>query len=279
MIHSSVINPAQSADTIILFCAGEEKSSCFDKKYGPYHEVNKKAVEVLVKTGAFDKLGQNRATLTVNMEMAMNYVERKLESTQFGQVSLFLDSGEKEFADFEFKQMEEFPFLERLEMEQECIGCYISGHPLDEHRNLIKTCSNISSMHLDRAQPDKQYQIIGLLKELNPIVTKSGKPMAFATLEDLNGTIPLVFFPKIWKDVSSLIQNDTLTALVGKIDNSKEAVSFLVDKVENISDLKSKQNWDVHIQLEKNFASEEQIYPIRDFLFGTSGIQYSSKIL
>lgn len=253
------------------------------KKNGPYqsfidflerttsHEVNKKAVEVLVKTGAFDKLGQNRATLTVNMEMAMNYVERKLESTQFGQVSLFLDSGEKEFADFEFKQMEEFPFLERLEMEQECIGCYISGHPLDEHRNLIKTCSNISSMHLDRAQPDKQYQIIGLLKELNPIVTKAGKPMAFATLEDLNGTIPLVFFPNIWKDVSSLIQNDTLTALVGKIDNSKETVSFLVDKVENISDLKSKQNWDVHIQLEKNFASEEQIYPIRDFLFGTSG--------
>lgn len=253
------------------------------KKNGPYtsfidfleratsHEVNKKAIEVLIKTGAFDKLGQNRATLAANMEMAITYVERKQESTQFGQVSLFLDSGEKEFADFEFQPMQEFPFLERLEMEKDCIGCYISGHPLDEHRTLIKEFSTLSSLNLDNAQPDRQYQIVGLLKDLKPIVTKSGKPMAFASLEDLNGTIPLVFFTKTWKTVSSTIQNDTLIALAGKIDDSKEEKSFLVDQVLDISTMQKKKNWDVHIKLQKNFTSEDQIFPIRDFLFGTTG--------
>lgn len=236
------------------------------------HEINKKAIEVLIKTGAFDKLGQNRATLTANMELALKYVEHKNENAQFGQASLFEDSGEKEFADFTFQQMEELPFLDMLELEKEFIGCYISGHPLDQYKDLIKNCSNISSTTLHRATEGKSYLVIGMIKDLRSIVTKKGKAMAFAKLEDLDGTIPVTFFPKIWEKLSSSLLNEQVVALVGKIDNSREdEPGFIADSLEDIEQLKKKTSWDIHIKLENFFTQEQQIFPLRDFLFGSTG--------
>ena len=238
-------------------------------------DVNKKAVEVLVKTGAFDNLGQNRATLLANMDLAVNYTEKKKESTQFGQVSLFENTGEKEFNDFVFKEMEEMPYKEKLNMEKELIGCYLTGHPLDEYRQLIKSCSNISSSHMSKASPDKQYTIVGLITSIRPFYTKSGRQMAFAKLEDLDGTIDLTFFPKTWEKLSATgkLQEDAILGIEGKPDNSREnqEASFIVENIIGIDELKEKTSWEVHIRLTNLFSQESQIYPLRDFLFGSSG--------
>lgn len=255
------------------------------KKNGPYKgfidfldrvntsEVNKKAIEVLIKTGAFDNLGINRATLIANMEDAITYAEAKKESSRFGQVSLFEDTGEQEFAEFKFRDMPEMPYMELLNLEKDYIGCYVSGHPLDKYKDIIKDSGATSSLRLSQGQEDKQYTILGQLHDIRVITTKKGARMAFGKLDDIDGTVDLTFFPKVWDTVSGQIQDDAIVALIGKIDKtrSEEGVSFLVDEVVNIDTLKKKTHWDIHIKIEDIFTAEHQISHLRDFLFGSTG--------
>lgn len=238
-----------------------------------FHEVSRKAVEVLIKTGAFDKLDKNRATLAANMDAAIDYSEQKKESTRFGQVSLFEDTGEKEFADFRFQELPEYPRRELLEKEKEFIGCYVSGHPLDDYRQLIETSATMNAANAARANQEKQYTMVGMLHTLKSITTRKGKSMAFGVLEDFTGTIELTFFPKTWEQIGSRLQEDSVVALVGKIQNNREEnpPSLLVDEMIPLDSLKAKTNWDIHIKINRTFTREPQLYPLRDFLFGNSG--------
>lgn len=257
--------------------------------------VNKKAIEVLIKTGAFDKLGKNRPTLLLNMERAVEYEENKKEGGAFGQVSLFEDSGEKEFADFKFEEAEDSPKLDKLNMEKELIGCYVSGHPLDDYKKAIETSATVNSSNIlreakeSKAEKDalaasgqnswqsrnagKEYTAIGMITELRPIMTKKAppRPMAFAKLQDYNGAIDLTFFPKTWEKMASVIKNEGVYAFKGKVDGSRDDPSFMVDSLEDISTLQAHSIQEVHIQLDKGFTSDKQIFALKDFLFGSSG--------
>ena len=238
----------------------------------PSSDINKKVLEVLIKTGAFDKLGTNRATLLANMEEAVAYNEARQANSKFGQISLFEDSGEKEFVDFEFHPMDEMSHQDLLTLEKECIGCYVSGHPLDDYKELIKNACTLTATTLERSQGDKQYTILGQLKDLRPIVTKKGAAMAFGKLEDMEGEIEITFFPKIWEIQRSNLADDMVVALSGKVDKGRgDTPSFLVDEVLDINNLKHKTSWDIHIKLDSSFKEEPQIYPLRDYLFGSEG--------
>lgn len=254
------------------------------EKNGPYKDfmdmldrvnpsdINKKVLEVLIKTGAFDRLGTNRATLLANMEAAIAYIEAKRESTRFGQASLFEDSGEKEFADFVFHHSDELPRMELLAMEKECIGCYVTGHPLDDYKELIQNACTLSTSSMERAQGEKMYTIIGQLKEVRPIVTKKGAAMAFAKLEDMAGEVEITFFPKVWEQHRNHLTNDQVVALSGRVDKNRgENPSFLVEEVPDMNSLKAKTSWDIHIKLDSMLNNEQQIYVLRDFLFGSTG--------
>lgn len=238
----------------------------------PSSDINKKVLEVLIKTGAFDKLGTNRATLLANMEEAVAYNEAKQANSKFGQISLFEDSGEKEFIDFEFRVMDEMPHQDLLTLEKECIGCYVSGHPLDDYKDLIKNACTLTATTMERSQSDKQYTIIGQLKELRPIVTKKGSAMAFGKLEDMEGEIEITFFPKIWELQRSNLADDMVVALSGKVDKGRgDTPAFLVDEILDMGNLKLKTNWDLHIKIDSTLKDEQQIYGLRDYLFGSSG--------
>ena len=113
--------------------------------------LNSKAVEVCIKTGAFDKLGQNRPTLAFNMDNAIKYVNDKANGTDNGQGDLFGGTDEKVYADFKFEEIPDIPQLEKLNIEKEIIGCYVSGHPLDDYEKVIKTSITLTSKNIDRA--------------------------------------------------------------------------------------------------------------------------------
>ena len=238
----------------------------------PSTDINKKVVEVLIKTGAFDKLGTNRAPLLANMEEAMSYNEARQANSKFGQISLFEDSGEKEFVDFEFNIVDEIPHQDLLTLEKECIGCYVSGHPLDDYKELIKNACTLTATTMERSQSDKQYTILGQLKDLRPIVTKKGAAMAFGKLEDMDGEIEITFLPKIWELQRSNLADDMIVALSGKVDKGRgDTPSFLVDEILDINNLKHKVNWDIHIKIDSTLKEEQQMYKLRDYLFGSEG--------
>ena len=255
--------------------------------------VNNKAIEVLIKTGAFDKFGINRPTLLQNMEHAIDYATEKHLGAESGQVSLFEESGEKEFVDFTFEKVEDLPTMEKLNLEKECIGIYVSGHPLDDYRKIIEQSATLTSENIEREakiaksqkeqtssqgqnswqtrNSGKTYTVIGMIQELKLIRTKKGDEMAFATLQDFNGTIDLTFFPKTWGTIRQQVHTDAVYAFKGKLDASNEEPSVLVDSLEDISSLQINSIHEVHIQLDKNLKDEFEIQELKNFLFGTSG--------
>ena len=272
------------------------------KENGPYKDfmdfvervdqkvVNKRAIEVLIKTGAFDKLGQDRTTLAQNMERAVAYVEAKRRGTENGQGSLFGDSSEEEFVPFVFEQAPEKTKMEILDEEKELIGCYVSGHPLDEYRKVITECATVNSSNIKQEAKDaeamkaaaginswqsrnfgKTYTAVGMLVELKPINTKKGDSMAFGKLQDFKGMIDITFFPPIWATLRPQIHSGKIYGFKGKLDGSRGTPSFLVDSLENLESLKTHSIHEVHIQLNFQDFSQEKIEHIRDFLFGATG--------
>ena len=255
--------------------------------------VNNKAIEVLIKTGAFDKFGINRPTLLQNMEHAIDYATEKHLGAESGQVSLFEESGEKEFVDFTFEEVEDLPTMEKLNLEKECIGIYFSGHHLDDYRKIIEQSATLTSENIEREtriaksqkeqsgsqnqnpwqmrNSGKTYTVIGMIQELKLIRTKKGDEMAFATLQDFNGTIDLTFFPKTWGAIRQQVHTDAVYAFKGKLDASNEEPSVLVDSLEDISSLQINSIHEVHIQLDENLKDEFEIQELKNFLFGTSG--------
>ncbi len=233
--------------------------------------VNKRALEVLIETGSFDCLGAFRSTLKANLERAVEYVSHKKEATQFGQVSLFEDSGVQEFAEFKFEELEDWPQMEKLRIEKELIGFYISGHPLDAYRKAFDRASTFDVRFPERAQKEKVYTIVGMIKSIRPYQTKSGKWMAFGVFEDFNGTIDLTFFPNTWDKVRDRAVADSVWGFSGKVDTGRDTPSFLVDSLVNPEELQAKSIREVHIKLEQVAASETHLTPLRDLLFESSG--------
>ena len=256
--------------------------------------INNKAIEVLIKTGGFDKLGKNRPTLLANLERAADYIEKKKEGSEYGQVSLFEDSGEKEFADFVFDELPDLPKLEKLNMEKDCIGIYVSGHPLDDYREACEHAT-LNSLNVARESriaraeaasssgenswksrnSGREYIAIGMITELRTIITKkgAGPEMAFAKLQDFNGAIDVTFFPKTWEKVKPQVHADGVYAFKGKLDTrpGEDAASFLVDSVEDIEAVQNRAVQEVHIQLESGITDEKEIFNLKEYLFGNSG--------
>ncbi|QSH93498.1 DNA polymerase III subunit alpha [Treponema phagedenis] len=233
------------------------------------HTVKKSTVEVLIKTGCFDEFDINRATLIGQYEAAMGYAAQKKEGQESGQASLFENTGIKEFSDFVFARVEDLPQKEKLRMEKDLVGFYISGHPLDEYRKIIETTATLDLGHLERATPEKKYLIVGMLNAIKPYTTKKGQSMAFGSFEDLHGVIDLVFFSKIWEEQRARFLPETVMGLIGTVDTNREEPSFLVDSYISLDELEEKSIKEVHVEVASlSMSTDKQFQHLRDFLLG-----------
>ncbi len=237
------------------------------------HTVNKRAIEVLIKTGAFDNLGINRPSLLLNMDKAIDFAEKKKQAGSFGQVSLFESSEEEEFPEFEFNMVEDWLQNEKLRLEKELIGFYISGHPLDTYEKAFEKAVTISSSRMGTARPEKTYTILGIVKEIRSIITrKTGKEMGIVIAEDFEGQFKLTFFTSSWEKYKQYITEDAVLGFTGKIENSEDFGSSMhVDEVLKPEELEAKSVKEIHIQLDPVFTEKKTLEPLRDYLFEASG--------
>lgn len=261
------------------------------EKKGTKTAINKKAVEVLIKCGGFDNLDKNRPTLLANLERAYAYAEKIATGSEDGQLSLFGDTGEKEYSDFVYEDVDDCSKLEKLNMEKELIGCYVSGHPLDDYRKAYEKAT-VNSTNIarvakqDKAEKDslaanganpwarnarRIHTTVGMLMNIHQFINKKGDQMAFAKLQDYQGNIDLTFFPKTWEKLKDKIQTEGVYAFKGKVDGSRETPSFIVDEIEDPKVLQEKAIEEVHIQLDDDVKNEQQIFELKEFLFGNSG--------
>ncbi|MFZ6027227.1 MAG: DNA polymerase III subunit alpha [Chloroflexota bacterium] len=180
--------------------------------------VGKRALESMVKVGALDRFG-TRPQLLAGLDQIVSVSSSHFKAADSGQMSLFgAHTGVVE--DIHLPPvMQEISRREILNWERELIGLYVSDHPLSPVMEQInQTVSHFSGQLADAAHGEL-VRVAGMVVRIRNHQTKTGKQMAFATLEDIQGNIELVVFPRTWEKYQSLIQFDQIILVDGKVDN------------------------------------------------------------
>ena len=169
-------------------------------------QVNKRAVESLILSGAFDSLEGHRAQHIDNLDNIMRVAQNAQAERDRGQMSLFGNGEEAPTATVTLTDAPEYDPLERLMREKEQLGFYVSGHPLEEYSDIIENYTSASTQTLIAHRIDSEVDVAGMITEVKNITTKKGDPMAVIGLEDLEGAIEVVIFPGAYKTAGDLVE-------------------------------------------------------------------------
>lgn len=220
-------------------------------------QVNKKALESLIRSGACRCLSENKAALMSVYEGALESAQNSSKKNLAGQMSLFDLSGQMGDEDLGVGTMEgampdvaDFPEDISLAMEKEMLGVYITGHPLRNYADKIKAISTVTSEELnhkdgedddamgpetsgdDGIKDGMRVIMAGMVASKRTLITKSSKMMAFVALEDLYGVSELVVFPNVYEKCSHYLQGDDVIAVRGTLNFKEgEAPSVLADEI------------------------------------------------
>ena len=206
------------------------------------NELNRRALENLVKAGAFDALEPTRRGMIDSAEGVLKSVETDARQNLEGQMDLFgMMGGEEEQAatDYKIPNAPEYPASELLKMEKEVSGLYLSGHPLDAYRPQIRQISTCTIADLQGEEAhrfDNQNVTILCTVVKNKIMTtKSNTLMAFTTVEDLTGTMELLIFPRVLAECRAALQENAVVVANGRVSvKEEEAARLIVEGVQPI---------------------------------------------
>ncbi len=201
---------------------------------------NRKVLESLVKCGAFDSLGGHRAQYLNILEDVLaqgQSVQRERENGQISMFSLMEDSVQEEFLTDKLNDIEPFSDKERLSLEKEMLGLYISGHPLESYRLILENIPNLTPCaELATAGDNRSVKVGGIIVAVRNFYTKKNKQMAFVKLEDLTGSVELVVFPDIFESHSGYLQEDSLLLVEGRTDlKEEEDVKILAESIKPLN--------------------------------------------
>ena len=243
--------------------------------------INKRLVESLILSGAFDNFGINRRTLMAVFADYMDRVSAANKKKDDMQISLFgtiLD--EDEGLKLEYPEMTEYSSKEKLALEKTVLGIYLSGHPLSDFKEQFDKFSfntNILAFFEEDDDGNKTYTEIeenqhvvmgGIISEFKRLATKSGQTMAFVKVEDVYGQIEVIVFPKVFDKSRDLLKEEEVVKVSGKLQ-VKEGVPQII--AENIDKLEIKQ--DAPVSNEQEFMgliiseqNEDKLNDILDIL-------------
>lgn len=250
--------------------------------------VNKRAVESLIKVGAFDYFKIYRSRLLAVYEKIMDGINNQRKKNIDGQISLFGNSqinSENSYNDMDIKypDIKEFEKKYILAMEKEMTGLYISGHPLDEYKETldISVNTNISDIvipeSLEEVDSSENYKVKdgdrvvigGILTEVTKKITRNNSMMAFCKIEDMYAAVELIIFPNVFEKFKILIQEDDMVILKGRVSIREEEQPKII--CEDIKPLVKINSAKVYIQIEKEEEVVNTIKEIGTFLLEYKG--------
>jgi DNA polymerase-3 subunit alpha len=198
-------------------------------------EINKKVMESLIKSGAFDSLA-DRSTLLFNLERILSFAQKNQKGTANGQMGLFGETQKSQVA-FHLDLVEPETLLtseEKLAFEKELLGIYFSEHPLDAYEQKIAGFNPDKIAELNPELAGNQVKLIGVITSLHKILTRKNDPMIFAMFEDKTGSCELIIFPTVLEKYLSLVIEGKVLYITGKINNKDNQLKILVDTIEEL---------------------------------------------
>jgi DNA polymerase III subunit alpha len=243
--------------------------------------INKKVVEALVAAGAFDFTGKPRKALFECIEAAVQQGASAQKDRESGQFGLF--GGGPKAADKPPEERvsgkEEWSERERLALEKQALGFYISGHPLARYVEDVKRFATHTCASLATARGFEKVAVAGIVQGWRERLTKTGKKIAFATLEDLSGTRDLVIYEDIAQKYESLLKGDEPVLVRGIVrlaekfgaeaqqDTSEPSPEIKVDEVSRLADVRAAKATRIELKLSAEQATSEKLAELKT-LFG-----------
>lgn len=248
-------------------------------------EVNKRAVESMIKAGAFDSLELKRAQLLNVYERVMDSIVNDRKRNIEGQVSFFSMVEDDSSKTDDFPDIKEFDKKYILAMEKEMLGFYLSGHPLDEYQYELDRLTNtrISEVvnlnneeegKIEYHVEDGQRVIIGgIISSVKIKSTRKNDIMAFVSIEDIVGNIEVLVFPKIYQRCNSILTEDAVVLIKGRVSiKEEEQPKILAEEIEPLRKITKNQHDSDLIKHNKLFIRlednnwKEQVKRIEDTL-------------
>ncbi|MFP5503075.1 MAG: DNA polymerase III subunit alpha, partial [Candidatus Sericytochromatia bacterium] len=204
--------------------------------------VNKRCIEALIKVGGFDELGAHRAQLLAALDEAAERANRMQKEKASGQISLFAALGAEgqQAMTAPKPNLPTTPRLskdEELAMEKELIGVYVSGHPLQSFGPKLQLYSTHELAVADEIADGTTVVVGGLLSATRKAMTKKGLPMMSGRLEDLTGSVDVLFFPEAYEKYWQLLTEDAKILVKGKLSNRDEELKILASQVKPLQHL------------------------------------------
>jgi DNA polymerase-3 subunit alpha len=232
----------------------------------PFEILNKKSLEALILSGAMDVFGSRKALLSI-IDDIVEYAKHVQSSTHAGQISLFHLEGEDVFKALPIPKMEQESYLERLKWEKTFLGLYISGHPLDGLKKYFKKKATLIEDITDK-DIGKVKIIMGMINHIRKIYTKNKEPMLYLQIEDPTGTMELIVFPKLFKMLTTPLQEDMLVIARGRLDKRNGLYQLSCNELKTmdlafiIQKAKDEKFYDPtlrvkHLQVTKSLDNEE----------------------
>ena len=196
-------------------------------------DLNKKSLESLVKSGAFDALGERNEFL-LNMETLLSYAKETQKNKSNGQISLF--GSNSKVANHQLKLAEVPPATkkEKLFWERELLGLYISGHPMREYKELLEK-NSLPIGKITKQMAGKQVKVGGIINKIRKIVTRTGRPMLFVQIEDSQSKTEVIVFPNVLDKTATIWQEDKMVLITGKVSDRDEEIKIICDSVKEIT--------------------------------------------
>jgi DNA polymerase III subunit alpha len=198
-------------------------------------QVNRRALESLIKAGGMSRFA-SRAQLLAVIERMLNFSASTHQAQDVGQSSLFdLEGFEAEASGSILQplpEVEEVSRKEQLSWEKELVGMYVSDHPLQPYLSKIRSAVTCFLGQIDESLHGKSIIVAGIISSCRQIVTKTNKSMAFVEIEDVQGSLEVVVFPKVFDQAQALLTNDKLIIVKGKVEIQDEGgAKILADSI------------------------------------------------
>jgi DNA polymerase III, alpha subunit len=198
-----------------------------------HKDLNKKSLEALTKCGALDSLGTERNQIFTNIDDVVKFASAAKKEGMSSQNGLF--GAAFPTTDLKLKEVPLATPTERLGWEKELLGLYVTDHPLNRAKEKLNNVKPtlIKNVLLEQSG-SKMYRIAGMITTVKPIITKTGKPMAFVKLEDESGSIEVVMFSESYATHKACLKEGNIVALVGRLNSRNGEWAIMCENMKEL---------------------------------------------
>lgn len=239
------------------------------------------AIETLIKAGAFDVLGAKRSQLMAAIDRAMQSGAAVLADRKSGQRGLFDCDGDDAATPTNavLPNLPEFPEKEKLVMEKEVLGFYLTSHPLSQHEGTLRTYCSHTSKQLPSLEARSEVLVGGLLAAIKFSHTKNPRPGSTFTkyamwdLEDLDGIVRCIMWPEQFAEFGELVKADSILAVRATIDRrpGAEEINLIVNELIPLEELSARFSYAVLIRVREDVHGADVLTPLREIVRGYPG--------